>query len=560
MSPRKGQATMNANGSAILIIIITTLIVLYILFLPPGDRAELLGESTGYTGGSGSGNGGSAVAPMPSMTLLEEQIGRISYINSDEREHPLPSFRIGTRTDGNVLKEVNSVYVKSSVFDSIIENISFRVDTELTSDLKLSFNVGKQAAGRLMIVLNGKQIMNDGLSPQTSQYLSLPVDQLQRYNMLTIGVSSPGWAFWSSNEYQLDTLQITGNVKDLSGAQARQTFILDEEELENLDRALLKFYADCEVSQAGLLKIQVNGRTVFSGYGDCGIINKVELDSRMLDWGENDLVFTTDNGNYLISNVEVITYLKEPVYPIYYFEVDERYFVTDSSNDAVCGEVDGTCPIGCSADADKDCCFNDGDNYWCDLETAQFGDRCVSYVTENTCSRCESGYEDDRGRAPEACEGLCGDDYDNDCPVGCSRYLDQDCCYEYSDDAYWCDDYPVGKPLSATCKLGVEQDERSSCPSRYVSDNGKRLSFTEDEDDPDELRSVYKVTVSMDFPTRDLKSATLIINGREFGLETYDIEWERDISKYVRPDTNSIQIEPGRAIDITDMNVVIEKR
>lgn len=549
---------MNANGSAILIIIITTLIVLYILFLPPGDRAELLGESTGGSGGGGS-SGSSTSAPMPSMTLLDENIGRISYVDSDEREHPIPSFRIGTRTDGNVLKEVNSVYVKSSVFDTIIENISFRLDTEFTSNLKLSFNVGNGASGRLMVVLNGRQIMNDVMSSQTSQYVSLPVDQLQRYNVLTIGVSSPGWAFWSVNEYQLDTLQITGNVKDLTGAEARQVFILDEEELENLDRALLKFYADCETSQAGLLKIMVNGRVVFSGYGDCGILNKVELDSRMLDWGENDVMFSTDNGNYLITNVEVVTHLKEPVYPIYYFELDDRYFVADSG-DAVCGEVDGECPAGCSDDADKDCCFEDDNNYWCDLETSLFGDRCVSHVMTSTCDRCESGYEDDRGDAPEACEELCGDDEDNNCPSDCSRYLDQDCCYEYNEDAYWCEDYPVGKPLSATCKLGVEQDERSACPSRYVSENGKRLSFTTNEDDADDLRGAYKVKIMMDFPNDDLKSATLLINGREFGLETRGIDWERDISKYVRPDTNSIQIEPGRAIDVTSMKVTVSQR
>ena len=56
--------------------------------------------------------------------------------------------------------------------------------------------------------------------------------------MLTIGVSSPGWAFWQSNEYQLSTLQITGNVKDVSGAQATQNFILTEEEVEGLENCV----------------------------------------------------------------------------------------------------------------------------------------------------------------------------------------------------------------------------------------------------------------------------------------------------------------------------------
>lgn len=549
---------MNANGSAILIIIVTTLIVLYILFLPPGDRAELLGEGSTSAGGTG-GSGTTGTAVLPSATLLDENVGHISYIDSDSRDHSMPSFSIGTRTDGNVLKEVDSLYVKSSVFDSVIQNVSFKVDTELTSDLKLSFNVGDQASGRLMVVLNGRQIINQDLNAKTSQVVSLPADQLQRYNVLTIGASSPGWAFWSTNEYQLSSLQITGNIKDLSGAEARQSFVLSEQEVENLDRALLKFYPDCEPSQAGMLKVLVNGRTVFSGRGDCGVINKVELDDRSLDVGENDVVFSTSQGSYLITNLEVTAYLKKPVYPIYYFDLDDRYFVSSASD--VCGEVDSACPVGCSADEDKDCCFESGaDNYWCDLETAQLGDRCVSFVTEQTCGRCESGYEDDRGRAPAACEDICGDDYDDSCPSGCSRYLDKDCCFEYSSDAYWCDDYPLGKPLSSTCKLGVEPDERSACPSRYVSDGGKRLSFTDASQSDDALRSAYRVVATMDFPNDDLKSATLLINGHELGLKTYGLEWEYDISDLVSPGSNSVQIEPARALDVTSLKVAVERR
>jgi len=552
---KKGLATLNANNSAILLIIITTLIVMYILFLPPQERAELLGE----TGSGGTGGTGGVTKPSTSL-LLDANVGHLEHLSSSEREHPLPSFRLSTKVEGTVLKEVDSLYVKSSVFDALVRNITFSVDEGLTSDVKLSFNVGERASGRLIILLNGHQILDSSLESGVSHHVSLSSDLIERNNMLTVGVSSPGWAFWRVNEFQLGTFQITGDVKDLSGAESRQVFSLDEEEASNIDRALLKFYADCEPEVAGELSIRVNRRRVFEGYGDCGMLNKVELDEGNLYEGENEVEFEAEQGSYIFSNMVVKTYLEDQIHPVYYFDVDDEYFESGYEDDEDCGDVDGVCPDGCDEDQDKDCCFEHGDNYWCDLETSQLDDRCVSYVSSSTCSRCESGYEDDYGRPAEACEGLCGDDEDNECPGGCSRYLDKDCCFE-SDDAYWCDDYPVGKPLSAVCKRGVEYDERYACPTRYYNEGGKRLSFDErdGDDDLDELEDDYEVRMDFRFPDDEYKSATILVNGREVGLVTHRPSWSKEISDYVVPGTNSIRIEPDTTMDITSLRVRLER-
>ncbi|MBN1275365.1 hypothetical protein JXA12_03665 [Candidatus Woesearchaeota archaeon] len=557
MPSRKGDAALNANGSAILIIIITALIVLYILFLPPQERAELLGEKVN---GDGSGGNGGSTAYLPTQTLLEENVGRIDYLSVDEREHTVPSFRISTTTGGSVIKSVDSLYVKSSVFDSVVENVTFRIDEDLASNLKLSFNTGGIADGRLIVLLNGQRLIQEEVAERSSQVIDLPADGLQRYNTLTFGASSPGWAFWKANEYQLLHVQVIGDVKDVSGATSRQVFTLDDEEVDNLDRALLKFYPDCASSSAGRLTVELNGREVYSSYADCGVMNTVELNPRLLDWGENDLVFTTSRGSYLVTNVAVKVLFKEPVFPVYYFEFDEEYFVSREGEER-CGEIDGECPDGCGADLDKDCCFEDGsDNYWCDVETDQLGDRCVSFVTASTCGRCDSGYEDRHGDPAEACEGLCGDDEDGECLAGCSKYLDKDCCFAAGDN-YWCDDVPLARPLSSVCKAGVEPDERSACPGRYYNDDGRRLSYTADGDDGDEdLKSAYKAVLLLDFPDQERKSATLFVNGRAIGVDTYDIRWERDVSSYVRPGTNSIRIEPSRTIDIASLEVVVKRK
>ena len=484
-------------------------------------------------------------------------------MDNNEREHPISSFRLSTKVEGSILHETDSLYVKSSVFDSQIHNITFKVNTELTEDLKLSFNIPERPSGRLIMLVNGQQILSEELD-ESSKVVTLPVELLDRYNTLTIGVSSPGWAFWQYNEYTITNLQITGDVKDTTGSSSSQIFTLAEEEVDYIERALLKFYADCTPTSAGRLEIKLNGRRIFSGFGDCGVLNKIELDQRSLDWGENELSFSSEQGSYLFTNVEVKTYLEEAIYPIYYFDIDDAYFTTTKDDDdALCGEVDGFCPYDCGSDIDKDCCFEESTtHYWCDFDTAQLGDRCVSFVTESTCSRCDSGYENYRGQPAEACEDTCGDDKDGECPVGCSKYVDKDCCFEESEDYYWCDDAPVNRPISAVCKAGVEPDERNDCPSKYFNDNGKRLTPAVEygEDDDSELSSRYKVLLNLDFPNDELKTATITVNGRDMGLQTRDIEYEKDISDYVRTDTNSIEIVPARSLDITQLEVKVIRR
>ncbi len=563
MNSRRGAATHNANSSAVLIIVVTVLIILYILFLPPGDRAELLGESTSSgSSGSGTSSGSGGTSTLPSMTLLTEQVGKLSALTDTEREHVIPSFTISTTEASTSIKDVKSLYVKSSTFETIVKNVTFNVDRDLTKDLKFSFNIGDVADGRLMIVLNGEQIVNSYYDAKSSQYVVLPKDLIMQYNVLTIGVSSTGWAFWNANEYLLTDLAITGEVTDLSGSESDQMFTLSADEVNYLDRALLKFYADCTQRVVGKLRIKLNGETIFNSVADCGSPNSIELDKKTVQSGRNELSFLTEQGAYVVSDITVKTYLEEAIMPIYYFDMDERYFTSsgkDVADTAVCGEIDGYCPTDCGEDQDKDCCFEKNkNNFWCDTQPQYTGDRCVSYVTTNTCGRCLAGYEDKNGKIAQDCEETCGDDNDDYCPVGCAAYYDKDCCFE-DDNNYWCDNAPVGLPLTAVCRAGIEYDERASCPSKYYNNDGDRLtpaSTTTNYDDLDHaVKDGYVVKLYFDFPNREYHGATVLINGRETGFETTSISLEKDITAYVQADSNSIQIVPRKDMDITQMKV-----
>ncbi len=553
----KGRKAQSASGSAILIIIITTMIVLYILFLPPQDRAALLSD--------GTSSGTVLTGTHPNVQkihklLLNENIGHIQGTQKDDYEHTIPSFRIGASNEGRILNEVDSIFVRASAFDFESKNISFILDRSATSNVKLSFNIGEEASGRLTILLNGKQLVEKSFEPKTSHFLSLPTDQLKRTNRLTFKTTSPGWQFWKVNEFQLKDIQIVGDVLDDSNAESTQVFILTEEEYDNMERATFRYFVDCTPNEVGKLSIEMNGDLIFNSLGDCGVTNTIELDPKNLYEGENEITFSTEKGIYLVDDITVRTYMEEDSFPIYYFNIPEKYFEEEDEEPA-CGEIDGVCPEDCDNDLDKDCCLSDRNNFWCDVETEQLNDRCVSFVTENTCERCEAGYEDYRGRPADACEGRCGDDTDDECPAGCSRLLDKDCCFE-AGDTYWCDDIPLGRPLSAVCKFGVEPDERAACPNRgYYDESGHRLratSSTQYDDDDERLRSDYKVTLSMDFPDSDKKDAIILINGREIGIYGEDLDFSQDISDYVMSGTNSIEIRANKDMDITALKVYLE--
>ncbi|MGM5481041.1 MAG: hypothetical protein ACQESE_01380 [Nanobdellota archaeon] len=68
-----------------------------------------------------------------------------------------------------------------------------------------------------------------------------------------------------------------------------------------------------------------------------------------------------------------------------------------------CGDdTDGICPEGCSADYDKDCCFEDDDeNFWCDdVPFTGMDAVCTPYVTVSECDACPDSYENEDGKRP----------------------------------------------------------------------------------------------------------------------------------------------------------------
>ncbi len=119
---KRGQSAANA---AVVIILIAILIILYILFLPPEDRARLLGESPS---GSDLGSGANS-----KTVLYSKAAGRLYPAGSGVIEHKFPSFLVFTTTNAGEIKRADNAYVKSTAFSAKQAEVIFVFPTHAIS-------------------------------------------------------------------------------------------------------------------------------------------------------------------------------------------------------------------------------------------------------------------------------------------------------------------------------------------------------------------------------------------------------------------------------------------
>ncbi|MBD3203305.1 hypothetical protein GF327_03360 [Candidatus Woesearchaeota archaeon] len=322
---KRGQYVVpgQASQAALLVLVIGVAILLYILMLPPKNRAELLGEN--ITGGT-DGPGG--IIRDNITILLKKQPGTLNYLAKDEIEFSIPSFNLFTRTDAVVLVNFDSVYIRKSLFNYEYRNISFSIkEMEKMENFVLSFNTPTRS-GVLKVLLNGNIILNKKITNENPDPIILPRDYLKKQNVLEFEVSGPGMNFWEANEYTLENLKITADITDFSGQENRQSFLVSEQEKSLLEeRAGMSFTAECNLHEVGPLHIYLNNMEIFSGIPDCGYTTKIPPISRdKILAGENTLRFSTEKGRYLLYSINLQIELEEPVYPTYYFTLNSEMF------------------------------------------------------------------------------------------------------------------------------------------------------------------------------------------------------------------------------------------
>ncbi|MBI3033616.1 hypothetical protein HYY72_00455 [Candidatus Woesearchaeota archaeon] len=311
MLKKKGQS---AGGAATLVAAIVGLIILYLLFLPPEDRAGLLGEN--ITSGTAKG------ATESSRTLLLETPGTIFKPKQDEFEHRISSFNLFSKSEDRALKTFDSVYVEAKSGNKIKKKtFALSIEPSKTSDAKLSFDV-KNHKGRLIILLNNAEIFNGEASGQNI----ISLDNMEQDNVFEILAEDVGFQFWSTNFYDLGDVKVTGTVKLLENLQSKQTFIVGGDEANNINEASLIYFVDCRVSDVGTMRVYLNNAMLTSSVPDCGSPVKIPVDPSLIARGTNTLSFVSERGTFLIDQVSLNTKLNEPIEPIYFFEVNSTQF------------------------------------------------------------------------------------------------------------------------------------------------------------------------------------------------------------------------------------------
>jgi hypothetical protein len=549
---KRAQERGTAAG---LIATIAGLIILYILFLPPEERASLLDE----TGTSTITSGGGTVRPathLANVSIFRTSPGKIYYQKLDEYEYDLAAFTLFKTTDASTIENINNFRVRNGWFDKVPKSMTFTISNlENTDNVMLAFNTPRHS-GILTIKLNGANIYEFEIDTQQPNPVALKKQYLkQGENTLEFSVSGVGIQFWRTNEYSFSEARVIGDVTDTSREESVNSFYISPEEGENIEKATLRFNPDCNTREVGVLEVELSGRNVFSGIPDCGIVNTYAVSPSILNIGKNSVNFKTDKGSYLIDQIQVKTTLKQPVQPTFYFELKDALFKQKSSKER-CGDVDGICPDDCSIDLDRDCCFEEyKDGYWCDVKTEYIGDRCIGFVDEKECRRCKSGYENKDGDIAESCKNTCGDDNDDECPYGCSQKYDKDCCFAIGENPYWCDNLPItGEDF-----ICLQDLTKSSCQNCQTGYEGKERDFPctfETTEEKTELKQDVDIIVIFRFTeARERKEAQVWINGKQTGFSTTESSYRKNINDLVEPGTNSIRLNPKTDLDIREIEV-----
>jgi len=324
------KKAIDAGGAANLLIIIALVLVLYILFLPPESREELLGDNI-------SGSTGSELEELANVLLLET-VGTVDYIPNEYDEHDISNIYLSAQTNAEVLDQFNAFIIKRGWFVKKDKVLNFKIDdVDNTDNVILSLsasNIGEV----LHIFVNGEEIYEGIFESLTPAPITIKTDLLQETNFLEFKLDGVGVAFWKTNRYDFNNVEIIGDVTDISGQEGEESFILTEEEYGNLQEAKLNFIPYCSnVQDVGKLTVKLNYNTVFSAIPICEDYYEQTFSKEILKEGENKISFMTSKGSYTIEQIEITTEAEEDNSVIYYFEINETQYqeIEDEEKDCM---------------------------------------------------------------------------------------------------------------------------------------------------------------------------------------------------------------------------------
>ncbi|MBN2881697.1 hypothetical protein JXM83_06630 [Candidatus Woesearchaeota archaeon] len=310
--------------------IITLLVVMYVILIPPSFREELLN-------GNGTTWDENGVSSDYKVTFFSEEPGYWSYLSYKNFEHDLNSFNLLSRTEASELFIANQISSKYTAFSKNTGSFKFTVSNIGTLDnFFINYKISSQN-GPVSLIVNGNTVKE--ITPNTREDV---VSINKKYinvgeNEIEFVPKNVGFEFWSYNSIVVSQAKVFADVTDYSNLENSQSFWVSEDEFKNLEDGYLRFFVDCEVASAGKVDISINDNKVFSGIPDCGILNVINhISPNFFNQGENEISFKAKDGRFIFDTLMLETNLKDNIYPTYFFDVsDDDYYVINNFDDEV---------------------------------------------------------------------------------------------------------------------------------------------------------------------------------------------------------------------------------
>lgn len=322
---RRGQEFR--SSAPVLVLLIGLILVLYILFLPPAQRESLLSGSGGDYGPGGPGGPSGPITGSVSggTVLMDKYLGTLLPLGNTETEHQLPATTVFTAKDTREVKFIDSLEVRRGAFSHQDATLTFNADVGSSTGYLLTFNVA-EASGPLIILLNGHPIFDRRLTTRSPQPIPLPQEYIQPENTITFSSRSAGWVFWRTNTYELRNILVSANIINYQSATSEQHFTIAPDEYGGTEKGEMIFVPECKPKEAGRLSISINGKLLYAGLPDCGVLTHQDIAKELLTIGDNRVGFTSNQGSYTIDRAKIVTHLQAQEYPTLYFNLPPDMF------------------------------------------------------------------------------------------------------------------------------------------------------------------------------------------------------------------------------------------
>jgi len=206
------------------------------------------------------------------------------------------SYSVGTET----VSEKKSFTVEKGLFvDS-----SARFTGSLT-DEKLSMVTGgfielviddTNSEGNLIVELNGKEVFNNK-ADIGEVFINLDTSQIQKTNKIIVKADSPGWKFWTSNYYDIESAKFGIDYEGISFKDF--SFTLDSNDITNFNLGRLSFRVrSYDPNKLNDMIIKINGQTLFKGVPTLTYFTIAFGTEIPLNEGSNRISFSVDREAY----------------------------------------------------------------------------------------------------------------------------------------------------------------------------------------------------------------------------------------------------------------------